>query len=69
MNDELKAKILEYLKNPVRGATLAHLMAEFNLGTTTSPSYVAASRPLDRALQALRKEGRIRFTNRQWQLV
>lgn len=51
------------------GQTFGHLLAEFGL---QKGRYLASGLPetraLDRALQQLRKAGRIRFENRQWVL-
>lgn len=67
--DALKGQIVEYLKNPVRGQTFGHLMAEFGLQKGRYlDSGLPESRALDRALQALRKAGKVRFERREWHL-
>ena len=68
--DELKGRILEYLKDPVRGQMSGHLMGEFGLRKGAYlPGGLPESRALDRALQELRKAGRIRYERRQWWLA
>jgi len=68
--DWLKGKIVEYLKAPIRGQVFGHLMAEFGLQKAKYlPSGLAESRALDRALQELRKAGRIKYDKCQWWLT
>jgi hypothetical protein len=70
---ESQDKILEYLKNPTQGQTFGHLLVV--LGFDYCPQYpertgtgkthriegLAETRILDRALQGLRKAGKVRF--------
>lgn len=68
-----KGNILIHLALSNAGRTSGHLMVACGLqkgqnvwdGGTGLPH----SRVLDRALQGLRKDGKIRFVNRQWELV
>lgn len=75
---ETKDKVLNYLKDPAQGRTFGHLM--LYLGFKPSPGFLAPpeqrratevhglpqSRVLDRALQSLRREGKIRHAKREW---
>ena len=67
--EDAATKILPYLESPVQGHTLGHLVVVvfgFEKGRVDGLPY---SRIIDRALQKLRKQNKIRFVNRQWELV
>lgn len=65
--ETLKVRVLAYLENPAHGRTKGHLMLELGLRKGCFlPSGLPESRSLDRALQELRKAGKIRFTRSQW---
>lgn len=69
---DAQAKILAYLANPVQGQTFGHLMAVLGFDYTDPYSLskarridgVAESRVLDRALQKLRKAGKVTFDHK-----
>jgi len=68
--DGLKGRIVDYLSSPMRGRMFGHLMTELSLQKGKRlPSGLAESRALDRALQELRKAGRIKFAKCEWWLV
>ncbi len=58
--DEIKAKVLEHLEQ--YNSTLGQMLVALGLEP-------AEERKLDRALQALRREGKIEFVSREWRLV
>ena len=65
--DRLKGRIVEYLREPTHGRMFGHLMVELGLQKGKRlPSGLAESRALDRALQELRKAGRIKFAKCEW---
>lgn len=68
-----KGNILIHLTRPNVGRTSGHLMVACGLQKgayiSNGTSFLPESRVLDRALQELRKEGKIRFVNRQWELA
>jgi hypothetical protein len=70
----LKGNILDHLKGiqqgQIGGRTKDHFMAVCKLQRAAYfPSGLPQSRALDRALQELRKDGKIAFVNRQWELT
>ena len=68
-----KGNILIHLALSNAGRTSGHLMVACGLQKGhhlwDEDSGLPHSRILDRALQGLRKAGKIRFANRQWELV
>jgi hypothetical protein len=68
-----KTRILEYLKNPTEGQTFGHLqnVCDLRAGRTVegNGAGLPETRVLDRALQGLRKAGKVEFRNRQWFLT
>jgi len=65
-----KSAIIDYLRNPTQGCTFGHLMAVLGFSAGRRVDGVAQSRILDRALQALRREGHLRFEhNVGWVLI
>jgi hypothetical protein len=74
--EDTKSRVLDYLKNPTQGQTFGHLMLFLGFGRAERGNReknrvdgVAHSRILDRALQSLRKAGKIQFADRQWKLT
>lgn len=68
--DAAKAGVLEYLARPLRDvATMARLMDALSLTRAGRVDGLPHSRVLDRALQELRRAGKIRYERRQWWLV
>jgi len=64
------ARLKEIKSGVIGGQTKDHFMAHLNLRKATYfPSGLPQSRALDRALQELRKDGKIVFKNRQWELT
>lgn len=64
-------QVLDYLKGPVmKGRTAGHLMQVCGLrdGART-PDGLPESRVLDRALQKLRRNGKIKYVGREWFIV
>jgi hypothetical protein len=67
---ETQERILNYLKNPTQGQKFGHLMAVFEFKFNERVDGVSMSRILDRALQKLRKAGKVTFTPRRgWVLT
>lgn len=72
--DAAKHAVLTHLARPDAGRTMGHLMVVCGLDYNVfvwddRGKCLAGSRVLDRALQELRRSGKIVFRNRQWWLV
>jgi hypothetical protein len=63
-----QGKVLEYLKNPTKGAMFVDILPMCGLRRGEFVEGVSEYRILDRALQELRKAGKIEFDVKGWTL-